>query len=96
MPRDWGRDCCVVVEKDFDKDLHSFDVYALDGSALGEIIPADMGNYSECVVKLEVGECPICDKWDDGLGNTCSLEGWGEWLDDYMVDYPHDADCGCF
>jgi hypothetical protein len=76
--KDWKRDCCVVVETAFDYDLHAFDIYGLDGYLLGEIVPADLANYNHCIERLGAGECPICDGWEDGLGNTCNLDGWGE------------------
>jgi len=87
MMKEWKRDCCVVVEKDFDHDLHSFDVYGLDGGLLGEITPADIANYRDCVTKLDAGDCPICDGWDDGMSNTCSLAGWGEDELDALVTF---------
>jgi hypothetical protein len=28
------------------------------------------------IEQLNNGECPVCNKWEDGLGNICTLEGW--------------------
>jgi len=78
MMKTWKRDCCNIVEHSFDYDLHMFKLYALNGEYLGNITPGDIENYKECMTKLDAGDCPICDQWDDGLGNTCSLNGWGK------------------
>jgi len=86
MARSWKRDCCAVVEGGFDMDLHHFEVWGLDGEFLGEITPGDIPNYGECVTKLNAGDCPICSGWDDGLGNSCSREGWGE--REYVTEWP--------
>jgi len=32
------------------------------------------------IADLDNGACPIADRWEDGNGNTCTLNGWGECL----------------
>lgn len=38
----------------------------------------DMGDYLECVKLLNAGHGPISDGWEDGLGNACTMDGWGD------------------
>ena len=70
-----------VYEKDFDNDLHCFAVY--NGEAnLGTIYPDNIDDMKSCMESLNAGEDPISGHWEDGCGNLCTLEGWGESEDD--------------
>jgi hypothetical protein len=73
----WTTDCGLTVKEVlFDADLHNFEVY--DGEKLlGIINPANAEDTAETVKSLGSGACPVCDKWEDGFGNTCSRKGWG-------------------
>jgi len=71
----WQRDCCKVIAIDWDRDFRAFEIYRLDGSYLGAITP-DVQNYQECRARLDAGQCPVCEHWDDGLGHLCTKAGW--------------------
>lgn len=70
-----------VYEKDFDNDLHCFDVYNGE-EKLGTIYPDNIGDMESCVESLDAGEDPISGHWEDGCGNLCTLEGWENGVDD--------------
>ena len=44
-----------------------------DGAFLGNIYSADPAENWE---EITYGACPICDGWEDGLGNECTAYGW--------------------
>lgn len=67
----------IVEEEAFDYDLHIFAVYHKD-RYLGRIYPCDIDAMRSCIKDLDAGKDPITEKWEDGCGNTCSLDGWGE------------------
>lgn len=67
----------TVEETTYDYDLHAFEVYN-DGELLGTVYPGDLEDMERCIAELDNGNDPITDKWEDGLGNTCTLEGWGK------------------
>lgn len=66
-----------VYEIDHDADLHAFSVYNGD-EKLGTIYPNELDDMNACIEALNAGSNPIEDGWEDGCGNTCSLDGWGE------------------
>lgn len=47
-----------------------------EGDILGYISFDDGGE--EMVKELDDGSDPISEKWEDGIGNTISIDGWGE------------------
>lgn len=66
-----------VYECKYDCDLHCFKVY--NGSDfLGTIYPSDIDDMSECIKELDKGHDPISYGWEDGLGNSCDINGWGK------------------
>ncbi len=66
-----------VFEKEFDYDLHCLTVY--NGEAyLGTIYPSSIEAMESCFDDLDNGEDPVTGGWEDGAGNTCSMDGWGE------------------
>jgi hypothetical protein len=54
-----------------------FTVYNLDDEKIGTIVPGDGEALNTMSDQLDDGECPIADAWEDGAGNTCTIEGWG-------------------
>lgn len=46
-----------------------------EGEVLGYVSYNEM--YDELVQDLENGANPIEDGWEDGVGNTISINGWG-------------------
>lgn len=57
--------------------LPSFKVY--DGEKfLGTVYPACQEDAEDCIQALDAGSNPVADSWEDGCGNTCSCDGWGE------------------
>ena len=65
----------TIKEKVFDKDLHCFIVYHND-KYLGTIFPASVEDMESCISDLDKGEDPITHNWEDGCGNSCTLNGW--------------------
>ena len=59
-----------VVEKDFDYDLHEFDVYYQD-QLIGTITPDSVEAMEDIKTALDRGESPI--GWEDGMGGTITL-----------------------
>ena len=69
----WVLDDCVVEKREFDNDLHAFDVYMRredDGRIVVQtIIPADLDAQAEIVYRLDAGESPL-GGWEDGMGSA--------------------------
>lgn len=65
----------TVKESPFDKDLHMFEVYHGE-KFLGGIYPSDIAAMRSCIADLNKGEDPITYNWEDGCGNSCTLDGW--------------------
>lgn len=64
-----------VVEEGFDYDLHCFKVYS-DETLLGTVYPDSVESMNSMVNELDNGTDPISGMWEDGNGNTCTLDGW--------------------
>ena len=66
-----------VYESEHNYDLHCFKVYNND-DLLGIVYPNTIEDMEECIKSLDNGEDPISGGWEDGCGNNCKLDGWGE------------------
>ena len=66
-----------VEEVDCNYDLHNFEVYSGD-RYLGDVCPNSIEDMNECIAQLNGGSDPVTDGWEDGFGNQCTLNGWGE------------------
>lgn len=76
--RNWIFDNGIeVLESEFDYSLHCFKVYNRD-DYLGTIYPDTIEDMENCIKDLDDGSDPITDMWEDGMGNFCTLDGWGE------------------
>ena len=69
--RTWERKGYVVVEKEFDHDLHEFDVIKED-EVIATITPPDIEDMNQIIEDLDNGE--DVNGWEDGIGNTISIE----------------------
>lgn len=70
-------DCGAVSHiVDYDYDCKAIEVWK-DGGELGSIYPDDVAASMQCIESLIEGGCPVCERWEDGMGNTCNPEGWG-------------------
>lgn len=65
-----------VHENSYNYDLHCFAVYSEDGY-LGSIYPDTIEDMKSCIRQLDNGNDPVSDEWEDGLGNICTIDGWG-------------------
>lgn len=75
--RTWNFDNGVIVgESSHDADLHCFEVFNGD-RYLGTVYPNTIEDMNQCIKALDNGEDPISGGWEDGCGNTCSMNGWG-------------------
>ena len=67
-----------VYETEYDSDLHCLKVYDRE-KYLGTIYPDSIENMERCFEDLNSGKDPISEGWEDGLGNSCTLDvGWSE------------------
>lgn len=69
--RVWEREGYKVVEKEFDHDLHEFDVIK-DGKVIATITPGDLDDMETIVSDLDAGE--DVNGWEDGNGNTIYID----------------------
>lgn len=67
----------TVWEADFDGDCHCFEV-SNGGNLIGVIYPADVEGTQLCIEELNKGHDPISYHLEDGCGNSCTLDGWGD------------------
>ena len=73
----WKFKNVVVEEEEYNHDLHCFKVSDLQGNTLGYIYPEDCFMMESCMESLDCGEDPISGGWEDGCGNSCTMDGWG-------------------
>lgn len=74
----WRTKLVRIEEREFDYDLHVFAVYRnSDNAYLGDISPSNFEDMKEIQINLFQGVCPITNGWEDGMGNTCNINGWG-------------------
>jgi len=69
--RTWEREGYIVVEKEFDYDLHEFEVVKGE-EVVATITPSDIENMNEIIEALDAGE--DVNGWEDGSGNTISVK----------------------
>jgi hypothetical protein len=65
--RTWNFEKCTVVEKEFNYDLHEFDVIVND-EVIATITPDSVESMESVVKDLDNGIEPL--GWEDGMGNT--------------------------
>lgn len=76
--REWKFDNGIeVYESEFDYDLHCLKVYNGE-KYLGTVYPACIEDMESCFKDLDAGNDPITSGWEDGCGNSCTFDGWGE------------------
>lgn len=76
--REWNFENGINVEEcDYDYGLHCFKVYN-GGEYLGTVYPRNIEDMKLCIECLDNGEDPISGGWEDGMGNSCTIDGWGE------------------
>ncbi|WP_165886967.1 hypothetical protein [Scopulibacillus darangshiensis] len=68
--RTWNREGYKVKEKEFDHDLHAFDVIKAE-DVISTITPATIEDMEQIITDLNNGEG--VDGWEDGRGNTISI-----------------------
>lgn len=66
----WKREGYKVMEKDFDFDLHKFEVIK-DDEVIATITPATLEDMSQIIEDLDNGE--DVNGWEDGMGNTIAI-----------------------
>lgn len=74
---EWNFENGIIVEEcDYDHNLHCFKVYNGD-EYLGSVYPETIEDMESCIEAMEDGEDPISGGWEDGMGNVCNVDGWG-------------------
>lgn len=68
--RTWKREGYEVVEKEFDYDLHQFEIIK-DEEVKFTITPASIVDMQSIIEDLDAGE--DVNGWEDGMGNTISI-----------------------
>jgi hypothetical protein len=66
----WTTSLATIKEKEFNFDLHVFEVTNKKGKVLGVIYPMDLEDMESIINALNSGECPVADLWEDGNGNA--------------------------
>lgn len=74
--RKWKNNNIEIEEIPYNADLHAFEVYK-DAQKLGVIYPDSVEAMEEIAERLDAGEDPVSGGREDGLGNLCTLSGWG-------------------
>lgn len=75
---EWTTKNVTIIRNGFDHELSYFEVYdnKPNPKYLGDIVPSDIENMSAIISGLNMGACPISERWEDGNGNTCNMEGF--------------------
>jgi hypothetical protein len=68
--RTWEREGYKVEEREFDHDLHVFDVVK-GNEVVATITPASIEDMEEIIADLDNGE--DVNGWEDGMGNTIAI-----------------------
>lgn len=63
----------TVEEVNYDYDLHAFEISA-NGEVTTTIYPSDIEAMKSMIADLDNGANPIEEGWEDGLGNTVTLD----------------------
>lgn len=66
-----------VYEDNYNGSLHCLKVYNGD-DFLGTVYPESEEDMYNCFNELDNGRDPISSGWEDGLGNSCGINGWGK------------------
>lgn len=74
----WHCPKCGVDIVQNKSDLMRFSVITMDGDVMGEVFRQDITGVVQAMQWLDAGGCPVCENWDDGVGNRCSSYGWGK------------------
>ncbi|HBR30468.1 MAG TPA: hypothetical protein DD733_00135 [Clostridiales bacterium] len=77
----WRCNRCLCTVQQYDgsiDDFIRFFVKNKDGDIMGNLYRPDINDTVRIMELLDNGACPVCDGWEDGLGNTCSPQGWGK------------------
>lgn len=76
--KSWTTNRVIIAQIEDETPLNHFTVTdRQDGTLLGIITPIDVINQSDLIDELNIHRCPIDNAWEDGKGNTCTMEGWG-------------------
>lgn len=76
MERTWEfKNGVTVRTEEFDYDLKTL-VVEYGNRVLGKIYLDNLENQESTFAALDNGIDPISDRWEDGNGNTCTLDGW--------------------
>lgn len=60
----------VITAEDHDYDLREYRIHTMRGRYVATHIPHNLRAQAEDVARLDAGECPLCDGWEDGEGGT--------------------------
>lgn len=52
--------------------------YIMGEKYLGTVYPDTIEDMESCINDLDNGDNPITNGWEDGCGNSCTFDGWGE------------------
>lgn len=77
MKTNWEFDNYYVQLEDHDHDLKKFGFYTNEHNLLGYLCPDTIEDMEDTIAELNDDADPIEEGWNDGLGNTVNIEGWG-------------------
>lgn len=69
----WQRKGYSVVEREFNYDLHEFDI-VVGNAVIATITPDNLEDMNDIVEQLDNGADPVAEAWEDGMGNIITLE----------------------
>lgn len=86
--KEWKHDCGLVIkEEPYLNNLHRLTVYQ-SKKLIGSVYPINIDHMDWLKEELDRGACPVCDGWDDGRGNLCTLDGWNILPEDPFIESP--------
>lgn len=74
----WHCQKCRIDIIQNEEDFSRFSIITADGDIMGELFRQDLTGIIQTMDMLTAGGCPVCENWNDGVGNICSPVGWGK------------------
>ena len=67
----------VLITTMWENEKQRFEVFA-NSCFIGCVYPFNEENKEEIVGLLDDGKNPVSDSWYDGVGEICTIDGWGD------------------
>lgn len=83
MGKQWHFKEYAVYEEGCDRTLCFEDT---EGEILGFVVAGSNEDHEANMQALDNGADPIKERWEDGVGNTISIDGWGDYAKEEIED----------